>query len=41
MLTTAVGLTNWLDTDLNAELANKYITGAQRLNNGEVTRRTS
>ena len=37
MLTTAVGLTNWLDVDLNAELSAKYLADVQRMINKELT----
>ena len=37
MLTTATGLTNWLDVDLNAELASKYLADVQRLINKEIS----
>jgi len=37
MLTSAVGLTNWLDVDLNAELSAKYLADVQRMINKELT----
>lgn len=37
MLTGASGMANWLDTELDPELANAYLTGVQRLTGKEIT----